>query len=511
MYNSKQHFLDRVGTHIDALVSARNALLDGSQDAADSIRRIARTLKGSGRTFGFSSVSEMAGIVESASDDQLLDSLATLLDHLITLRSQSTTDTSVLLIVEDSEKDQQILRAIFPEGDFQVFLAATAAEAWEILSQHAVHLIILDLILPDSDGRNLLVDFRESPHTVHTPVIILSAKDNPQIKTECFALGANEYFVKPVDPDILSSAVIAKLDQAHKIKNELRMDTLTELPNRAAFHEEFLRYKAQAHRHEYPLSLAMLDLDYFKKVNDTYGHLIGDKVLQYFSRNLSQNLRKSDFVSRWGGEEFVALFPNSTPNGTRGALEKIAKRLQDKPMRHPSDDSITIPILFSAGVTEVTETKSINDAISDADELLYHAKDSGRNKIVTQIRDVETKIHRILIAEDDDLTASFIARRLNKSGYDITLLSSGSEALKAAEETEFDLIILDVKMPEMDGFEVLRNLRKTLLNGSAPIIMLTSMGREKDIVKGLDLGANDYMLKPFSATELLARIHRLLK
>ncbi|MFQ6614022.1 MAG: response regulator [Fidelibacterota bacterium] len=511
MYNLKQHFLDRVGTHIDALSSARNAFLEGSSDAGDSIRRIAHSLKGSGGTYGFPSVSEMAGAVENASDETLLDSLSALLDHLFVIRNQTTIDRPVLLIVEDNQEDQLILKSIFPDEKFQVYLAGTAAEAIELLSRHAIHLIILDLILPDSDGRNLLVDFRESPFTVHTPVIILSAKDSPQTKSECFALGANEYFVKPVDPEVLPTAVGAKLEQAQKIKSELRIDTLTELPNRAAFHEEFLRYKAQAQRQKWTLSLAMLDLDHFKNVNDTYGHLVGDHVLQYFSRGLSNSLRKSDFVSRWGGEEFVALFPDSTPEGTRGALQKFSRRLAEQPLKHPTDEKIIIPITFSAGITEVTSSSSINDAVSEADELLYHAKDSGRNQIVTQMEDVEARVYSVLIAEDDELTADFITHRLKKSGYKITHFTSGSEALKAAESTAFDLVILDVKMPGMDGFEVLRNIRKTSLNGSVPIIMLTSMGRENDIVKGLDLGADDYMLKPFSATELLARIHRLLK
>ncbi|RMF10234.1 MAG: response regulator [Candidatus Neomarinimicrobiota bacterium] len=511
MYDLKQHFLDRLGTHIDALHSAQKAFLSGSDDAVESIRRIAHSLKGSGGTYGFPSVTELAQSVEEAPAEELESALRALLDHLISLRTSSRGDKSVILIVEDSPEDQAILQAIFPESDYRVYVAGTAAEAQEILTRHSIHIILLDLILPDSDGRNLLVKFRESPQTVHTPVIILSAKDSPQTKTECFALGANEYFVKPVDAEVLATAVRAKLDQAQKIKSELRIDALTELPNRAALQEEFLRYKAQSQRHETPLSLAMLDLDHFKQVNDTYGHLIGDQVLQYFSRHLVRSLRKSDFVARWGGEEFVALLHNSTPEGGQGALEKLARRLKEKPFQSTGDAAVTIPITFSAGITEVTATKSINDAISDADELLYLGKHSGRDQILTRKSDIKERPRSILVAEDDELTADFILHRLKKSGYEITHYANGAEALKSAQSNTFDLIILDVKMPGMDGFEVLRNLRKDSRNNSVPIIMLTSMGRENDIVKGLDWGANDYMLKPFSATELLARIHRLLK
>jgi len=116
----------------------------------------------------------------------------------------------------------------------------------------------------------------------------------------------------------------------------------------------------------------------------------------------------------------------------------------------------------------------------------------------------------VLVAEDDPLSASILIHRLEKDGFEVLHFPDGALALEGALENRIDLAILDVKMPGMDGFELLERLRKIPAYFEIPIVMLTSMGREEDIARGFDLGADDYMVKPFSPVEVLARIRRLM-
>ncbi|MES2606632.1 MAG: response regulator, partial [Pseudomonadota bacterium] len=120
-------------------------------------------------------------------------------------------------------------------------------------------------------------------------------------------------------------------------------------------------------------------------------------------------------------------------------------------------------------------------------------------------------VNTILVAEDDELLANVIKHRLGREGFTVKHVTDGAAALAALDQQDFSLVLLDVKMPMMDGFEVLTKVRLNPERANMPIIMLTAMGSEKDVVRGYDLGANDYVLKPFSPTELLAKVKRLLK
>ncbi|MBZ0258282.1 response regulator, partial [bacterium] len=170
-----------------------------------------------------------------------------------------------------------------------------------------------------------------------------------------------------------------------------------------------------------------------------------------------------------------------------------------------------ITLTFSAGIASVQASQSVDEAILQAQRYCYIAKSEGRNCIHAEHKEAASQAKTLLLAEDDELIASIIKHRLGREGYEITHHTDGESALHAAQERRFSLVILDVKMPVMDGFEVLTKLRETKEYEKSPIILLTAMGSEKDIVRGFKLGANDYILKPFSPVQLLARVQRLLK
>ena len=402
-----------------------------------------------------------------------------------------------------------LLKVKLSAPDREILIAETTAAAERILEEKEISLILLDLVLPDMDGRNLLIRLREQPQTAALPVFVVSGRVGTQPKTECFALGADEYFEKPFDPETLSAAVSSRLQRVSEITRESRRDALTGLPNRAAFNETFQRACSLAGRAGEPLSLAILDIDNFKTVNDTYGHTMGDEVLRTMASLVSKSFRGSDLLARWGGEEFVGLFPNTNQRGAKRALEKALDTLRGKQFR--VKEGTTFQVTFSAGVVEVSEGASVGEAVAEADRFLYHAKVAGRNRVLSAEDTITPPKEKILLAEDDDLIASIVKHRLARAGFEVIHFPDGASAFSAARETPVSLAIVDVKMPVMDGFELLERLRKEPSFARVPIVMLTAMGSEKDITRGFHLGANDYILKPFSPVELLARVHRLLK
>ncbi len=495
---------------IDALKAAENSLSDQSADAEESIRRIAHSLKGSGGTFGFPEISEKAALVEETPPDNLTSSLQALIALLQkTVTPKDGQKTATILIIDDDPDITHLLSIKLSDPTRNITTADTLKAAKTLLQNISPSLVILDLMLPDGDGRSFLMHLREKPETAGIPVMILSSKSHPTTKAECYALGANGYFEKPFDAESFSAAVASNLQRSDQLIKASRQDWLTKLPNRAAFTEAFQRARSYSLRQNEPLSVAILDLDNFKSVNDVHGHPMGDEVLRRTAKVVSDALRKSDFLARWGGEEFVVLMPNTEPAGGAKALEKALKELQEETFTSANGTSFTIS--FSAGIAPVSDEENVEDVIAEADRYLYIAKSAGKAR-VSMAGGSESKSEKtILFAEDDEIVAAVVKHRLGRQGFNVRHFNNGSNALREAENISANLVILDVKMPGMDGFDLLAHLRQLPAYASIPIVMLTGMGKEQDTIRALELGADDYILKPFSPNELLARIRRLIR
>jgi diguanylate cyclase (GGDEF)-like protein len=243
--------------------------------------------------------------------------------------------------------------------------------AAEILDEHDITLILLDLTLPDADGRSFLHKVRANPRTSTVPIIVVSARRGPVSMSECFELGADEYFEKPVHPEVLAAAVGAKLKRDAELARRARHDILTGVLNRLAFQDVFCRVQAISRRAMSPLALAILDLDRFKAINDRFGHPLGDQVLIRAAKVITKALRRSDVIGRWGGDEFVVLMPDTDSGGARRALEGVGRALREESFLAQGEQ---FRLSFSAGVVDVGGAGSLDEAVSDADRLLYKAK-----------------------------------------------------------------------------------------------------------------------------------------
>jgi diguanylate cyclase (GGDEF)-like protein len=509
MEDLRKWFRGSLPASIDALKTARKTLAQ-TPGGLDSVRRIAHSLRVSAGSHGFPNLGELARLVEQSRSEEVAALLDRLLSELIRLSSmQGSGDLPGILIVEQDMQMANLLETILSGSDREVAVARSAGEALAMLEGRQFALIILDLSLPDTDGRNFLMLLRERSATSGVPVIVLSGMNGPQPKTECFALGADAYFEKPLAPEVLKAAVSARLHRSVEHRREARQDALTGLPNRASFCEAFLRTSALAARKQEAVSLALLDFDMLKRINDHLGHVAGDAALRHAARAFSDALRRSDLLARWGGDEFALLLPNTHLQGARIALEKMFTALANAPFR--TQDGRPVPLTFSAGLVSAPPDAGVEKVLAEADRCLYVAKTGGRGRVVSEADQARAPARKVLLAEEDEQVAAGVSASLGREGFEVIHCRDGATALRSAMAMPCALWILDVKQEAVRGRSLLFDLRSSWRGGRVPVLLITGLGADQALAQGFQLGADDYLVKPFSPYDLMTRVHNLLR
>ncbi len=477
----------------------------GEEEGADTVRRIGKAFLTWAIEEGLEAVQEAAFQVTGAGDSELLEAAVHLRSHLTEIVSGLGPDPSqhfVVLVVEENPDDAALLEAGLWGQDRTIRRAETLGEAAEILKKEEVALLILDLLLPDGDGRTLLTQIREEERYRDLAVLVVSGKGAPDVKAECLALGAESFFEKPVDPTLIAAAASSSLHREAKRRFSAKNDALTHLLKRSVVRELWDRWTFPD-----PSSIGLLGLDGFDALEERFNHEIADSVLASVGTLIRDRVPRGCVAARWGESEFLVLCPGYDRDGTKELFESLLAGIRELGHKDPRGEIFRVTA--SGGIVEIPSESEFEDAVEEAYALLEVAVEAGGNSLpeVAAPRESPT----ILVAEDDPLSANILLHRLEKEGFRVLHFPDGSEALEGALANRIDMAILDVKMPGMDGFELLERLRKVPAYYELPIMMLTSMGREEDISRGFDLGADDYMVKPFSPVEVLARIRRFLK
>ncbi len=290
----------------------------------------------------------------------------------------------LILAVDDSPLIHRILERRLAGIQVRLSRAENGQDALKMARDENPDVILLDIGLPDMSGFEALSALKNEPLTMHIPVIILTASDSSEDKVLGFELGAVDYVTKPFDTAELQARVRSVLRTqhlVHMLEQKARVDALTGLWNRAYLDHSLRANVKSALRHDNPLSILICDLDHFKIVNDTFGHSIGDTVLEKFAYVLTNIARQEDIICRYGGEEFVIILPMTDLDEAIQAAER--HRVATETGRWSSiKEPMIITASFGAASLENLSNKTPQGLIEAADRALYQAKHSGRNCVV---------------------------------------------------------------------------------------------------------------------------------
>jgi diguanylate cyclase (GGDEF)-like protein len=297
-----------------------------------------------------------------------------------------------ILVIDDQESVRKKIKSILLKANLVDFYfeAKSGLDGIKMLMDKKVDLVICDVVMPEFDGYKFLISKSTKPEYDEVPVIMLTSEEDIEKKIKGFEHGASDYLTKPFDEGELIARVKAHLKIKH-LQDELKeknaqlqelsgTDDLTKLANRRSFMEQFANEFERAKRYKSGLSFLILDLDFFKQVNDSYGHLAGDSVLVQIANVMKTSVRSSDLVGRYGGEEFGLLLPETGSKGCRVYAERIRKRIEDTRFDAAANQ---IHVTVSGGIATYPEitVDSVDELWRKADAALYGAKKKGRNRI----------------------------------------------------------------------------------------------------------------------------------
>ena len=324
------------------------------------------------------------------------------------LKAPDDESVMVLLVDDQAMIGEAVRRGLSGEEGIDFHFCADPHQAISQAVQIKPTVILQDLVMPGLDGLTLVREYRNNPLTRDIPIIVLSTKEDPLIKSAAFAAGANDYLVKLPDTIELVARIryhsrsymtLLQRDEAYRalrvsqqqlldtnlvLQRLMNSDGLTGLSNRRHFDEYLELEWRRATREQTQLSLMMIDVDYFKAFNDGFGHLEGDEALRQVAKAIRANCsRPSDLPARYGGEEFAMVLPSTSPGGARLLAEKLRQSVAGMNIPHlaPTPGS---SLTVSIGVATMTPQPGMNcrQLILDADKGLYQAKNNGRNQVV---------------------------------------------------------------------------------------------------------------------------------
>lgn len=301
-----------------------------------------------------------------------------------------------VLIVDDTADNVKIAGKILEEEGYDLYITDSGIDAERLAENTVFDLILLDIMMPKQDGFTTCSNIRKIPEYTSVPIIFLSARIDIDSILKGFELGAVDYIRKPFNPQELKSRVKThaelriyrqQLEQRNtqlekallKIEEIARTDDLTSLLNRREMVRifEYENYRTTLSKHEF--ALIMLDIDLFKSINDKYGHLAGDHVLQRLARQLQKSCRRQDYISRWGGDEFLILLPEITVDGAKAVAEQIRSDIE----RTDFSDLFEMgKVTVTCGVSYHTERMPVQSLIDNVDRALLTGKARSRNCVV---------------------------------------------------------------------------------------------------------------------------------
>ncbi|MGE7878640.1 diguanylate cyclase [Peribacillus muralis] len=422
----------------------------------------------------------------------------------------------LIQIIDDDISMLILLKDILEEQGWMVITNADPVKATNQYFEMQPDCLILDIQLPAKDGFQILHDIHLHNEKYFIPKIMISIQNDKHTRIKAFKMGADDFIGKPIDIDEFIVKMERHIQRKRIFDQSVLIDELTQVYNRRFLEDTLPRHFNDYKRSGKSFTISIIDIDHFKRVNDQYGHAVGDYVLAEFAQFIKSNIRSSDLICRFGGEEFVLIFPDTSNEQAKHKLTRLIKDFSTKEFIHEGQ---AFSITFSAGVFTVeNEHVTPKEALEEADTSLYEAKRTGRAKVesIQQTR-FNKKSLNVSVIDDDIIIRTILTKELRSLqvphfDLNIAVYEDGPSFLNSdrAKEDVGHFLILDGVMPIMDGIEVLQKVKQGSNADFYTVVMLTGRKSTDDIAKALKLGADDYVTKPFSITELKARIERLL-
>ncbi len=302
-----------------------------------------------------------------------------LVDRLDALTGQERDTPYRVLVVDDEPEAGRYHAAVLSSGGFVTTVCDTPSAVPSVLSEFRPDLVLLDLHMPECSGADLAAVIRQIEGFLTMPIVFLSAEEDPQRRIGAMGRGGDDFISKPVIEEQLVAGIKMRVARARQIARLADRDGLTGLLKHTSIKEALSRELSNARRGDHACVFVLLDIDRFKNVNDTYGHLVGDRVIKSLARLLRNRLRESDWIGRYGGEEFAIVLPRCSVNAAQGLIEEIAHRF--RAIRHHGAPGLDFSATFSAGAADYRLGDTVDAMIHAADSALYEAKRAGRDRV----------------------------------------------------------------------------------------------------------------------------------
>ena len=453
-------------------------------------------------------------------------------------------DATILVVDDEAAVVKLVSKHLTDAGFKNVRPLSQPTKVLATIETMLPDLVLLDVRMRPANGLEILKAMRRNERTQNIPVIILTSDMSEAIEIAALSLGASDFLTKPVRAGQLCARVRNTLsvkicrdlatNYSIQLESDVLRDGLMGIANRRAFEYEIKRRISEWNRDRIPLGLLMIDLDHFKKINDIYGHRVGDNALRGVAKVLATATREMDLIARYGGEEFAVILPKTTIRESMEVAERVRTSMEAFEF---TVEEQKVRMTVSVGLANAMRGDDANLFVRRADVALYSAKQQGRNRssfhdgancvLLTESEDASLKQDlgnmqfsgvvdaiedaTIAIVDDEPLTISVVKKYLKDAGF--THFVEVTEAHRAVDTIRMempDLVLLDVRMPKVNGLEILQELRNGPEASDTPVLIFTSESDKATKVKALNLGASDFLQKPVDASELLARIRNTL-
>lgn len=421
-----------------------------------------------------------------------------------------------VLTVTSDERGGERLSKLLVDAGYQVTTYRDVRKLAEIVLEEHPDLLVVDLRGSGDEERDRVVDAC-ADGSVGVPALVLASGDEA-VPEALSAACTVDWLCDDGETDVLLTRVRAMLRVAADASREHgtdKRDGLTRVYNRRYFDERLDMEIERARRYGRKVSCVMVDIDGFKRVNSTYGHQTGDRVLKVLADILLSGTRASDVVARYGGEEFVVILPEAAGDEAAVLAERLRRSFEKRAPRLGDGDA---PVTVSCGVATYPDHAADSATLMRmADSAVYRAKSEGRNRCVVAFSELEDasggagSSARILLVEDNDYNRSIASLVLRASGYEVLEASDAETGVSLARTTHPDLVLIDLQIHGMSGLEATRRIVQMDETKDIPVVALTTGDVPDSLEELARAGCRGYITKPIDTNALASQIQLYLK